>query len=92
MATHPECRRALSPVPPRVERLHRYVEVGGEFMDIDEAIFLFHRNIVRGYPVNPVLFRCHFVAIRAGRREYLADDLPRVTSEKQPRSARNSGP
>ena len=65
-------RRPLLSVSPRVERLHRHLEVSGKFLDANQPILVFHGSIVPGHPVKRVLCRCHYIGTSRNRRYSMA--------------------
>jgi hypothetical protein len=47
MTPDPEPGRSLLAVSPGVKRLDRNLEVGGQFVDIDQAVVVFHHAILQ---------------------------------------------
>lgn len=66
--------RSFAPVSPGVERFHRHIEVRGEFVDAEQAVFVFHPVIVREDPVTPMPFHGQS---RVGFRDSTDDDAHR---------------
>ncbi len=59
MTAYSKRRRSFPLVSPGVERLHRHIEVSGEFVDAEQAVFVFHPVIVWEDPVKPMSIHGH---------------------------------
>ena len=59
VTAHLEPRRALSAVPPGVERGNWYLQIGGEVLDREQRIEGAHSSTVHDDPVSGMPNRCH---------------------------------